>query len=266
MESIKEFAGRISLERLVPALLTFIVCFVAVKLLTKLFEKLIKTSKKTDTALQGFIVSAVKTVLWLLTAIIVAETLGIPTTSLVALFSVAGLALSLSVQNIMANLFSGITLLVSRPFSAGDFVDVAGKSGTVKSVGLFYTVIVTGDNMTINIPNGDVTASSIINYSGEPLRRVDMIFSASYDDPTDKVKAAISEAIGQDERILAEPAPFVAIKEYKASSIDYAVRLWCKNADYWNVFFNMNENVRESFERNGVTMTYEHLNVHIVEK
>lgn len=271
MENLREFFEDFSpaamvINSLAPALLIFIVCLVAMKLLTALTGRLLKASRKIDAALQGFILSAVRIALWILTAIIVAEALGIPTTSLVALFSVAGLALSLSVQNIMSNLFSGITLLISRPFAAGDFVEVAGKSGTVKSVGLFYTVLTTPDNMTIDIPNGDVTASSVVNYSSEPLRRVDMVFSASYDDAANKVKAALMEAISEDEKILSDPAPFVGVKEYKSSSIDYAVRLWCQNGDYWNVLYGMNERVRESFERNGVTMTYEHVNVHIVEK
>jgi len=266
MDALKDFITKMSFDSLVPALLSFIVCLIAMKLLVKLSDRLLKSSKKMDAALQGFALSAIKIILWLLTAIIVAEALGIPTTSLVALFSVAGLALSLSVQNIMSNLFSGITLLMSRPFAAGDFVDVGGKSGTIKSIGLFYTVIRTGDNMTIDIPNSDVTASAIVNYSREPLRRVDMVFSTSYDDATERVKNAIMEAISEDSRILREPEPFIGIKEYKASSIDYTVRLWCENADYWNVFYAMNENVRESFKRNGISMTYEHLNVHILEK
>jgi len=266
METLKEFITKMSFDSLVPALLSFVVCLIAMKLLVKLCDRLLKSSKKMDAALQGFVLSAIKIILWLLTAIIVAEALGIPTTSLVALFSVAGLALSLSVQNIMSNLFSGITLLMSRPFAAGDFVDVGGKSGTIKSIGLFYTVIRTVDNMTIDIPNSDVTASAIVNYSREPLRRVDMVFSASYDDATESVKNAIMEAVGEDSRILSEPEPFIGIKEYKASSVDYTVRLWCENADYWNVFYAMNENVRESFKRNGISMTYEHLNVHILEK
>ena len=258
--------GSLTLERVIPALLTFIVCLVAIKLINALANKLLARSQRLDEALRGFIRSAVKIVLWLLTAIIVAESLGIPTTSLVALFSVAGLALSLSVQNIMANLFSGITLLMTRPFAVGDFVELSGQGGTVKSIGLFYTVIATGDNKTISIPNSSVTASTVVNFNSESLRRVDMIFSASYDDATEKVKAAIMEAVFAEGRILSEPEPFVGLKEYKASSIDYTLRAWCKNGDYWNVYFSLNEKVRESFLRNGVTMTYEHINVHMVKE
>ena len=256
--------GTLALDRIFPALLTFVVCLIAMKLISTLASKLLNKSAKLDEALRGFIRSAIKILLWLLTAIIVAETLGIPTTSLVALFSVVGLALSLSVQNIMSNIFSGITLLMTRPFAVGDWVDVAGQSGSIKSIGLFYTVIATGDNKVISIPNSTITASTVVNYNSEALRRVDMIFSASYEDSSEKVKAAIMEAVFADSRILTEPEPFVGLKEYKASSIDYMLRIWCKNEDYWGVYFSLNESVRESFRRNGVSMSYEHINVHMV--
>lgn len=264
--SFKSFTASLGLSKIIPALITLVICLLAVWLLTKLTDKLLGRSRKIDGTLGGFIRSAVRGVMWILTVIIVADALGIPTTSLVALVSVAGLALSLSVQNIMSNLFSGITLLITKPFVAGNFVDISGKTGVIKSMGLFYTVMDTVDNMVVNIPNSDVTAASVINYSAEELRRVDMKFSASYDDATEDVRAAILEAAAEDGRILAEPSPFVAISEYKGSSIEYVVRLWCKNTDYWDVYFGMNERVRSAFDRNGVSMTYEHMNVHILEK
>ena len=120
--------------------------------------------------------------------------------------------------------------------------------------------------MVISIPNGDVVGSSITNYSAEPLRRVDMLFSASYDEPTEKVKEAIMEVIRADERIVSDPAPFVALNAYNESSVEYVVRAWVKNADYWDVHFALNENVRESFKRNNVAMSYRHMNVHILNK
>ena len=264
--SLKAFGASLGLSRILPAVITLALCLLAIWLLTKLTDKLLGRSKKIDGTLGGFIRSAVRGVMWILTVIIVADALGIPTTSLVALVSVVGLALSLSVQNIMSNLFSGITLLITKPFVAGDFVDIAGKTGTIKSLGLFYTMMDTVDNTVINIPNGDVTAASIVNYSKEALRRVDMKFCASYDDATEKVKAAILEAAAEDTRIIAEPAPFIALSQYKDSCIEYVVRLWCKNSDYWDVYFGMNERVRSAFDRNGISMTYEHMNVHIIEK
>ena len=155
---------------------------------------------------------------------------------------------------------------MTKPFVAGDYVDVAGKSGVVKTVGLFYTQLDTLDNVAVSIPNSDVTGSSINNYSREPLRRVDRVFSASYESATEDVKAAILDAIAKDERILDDPAPFVRLLEYKGSTVEYVVRVWCKGADYWSVYFDLNENVRESFAAKGVKFSYEHVNVHVVEK
>ena len=258
--------GAMALPTLGRAVLTFVICIIALKLIMRLVDRLLGKVTKIDGTLKGFIRSAVSILLWLLLVIIVAGALGIPTTSLVALISIAGLALSLSVQNILSNLFSGLTLLVTKPFKAGDYVEVAGKAGVIQTVGLFYTKMNTLDNVAISIPNGDITGSSVNNYSSEPLRRVDMNFCASYDSDTEDVKAAIMDAIAMDEKILADPAPFVRLNEYKDSVVDYVVRVWCRSADYWDVHFNLNENVRKSFAEKGVKMSYGHVNVHIVEK
>jgi len=257
--------GQSGISVVISAVIVFLICLIAIKLITKATEKILSRSKKMDGVLQGFIRTVIKIALWALAIVIIAGTLGIPTASLVAVISIAGLALSLSVQNILSNLFSGITLLITKPFGAGDFVDVGGNTGTVKSVGLFYTVLDTLDNRVVSIPNGDVTGAAIVNYSRNPLRRVDMTFNASYDDSTEAVRAAILEAAKADSRILPDPAPFIVIGEYKDSSIEYIVRVWCNNADYWDVYFGMNERVRERFEANGVHMTYGHINVHMVQ-
>ena len=145
-------------------------------------------------------------------------------------------------------------------------MEVGGKTGLVKTIGLFYTQLDTLDNIAVSIPNSDVTGSSVNNFSREPLRRVDRTFTASYECPTEDVKAAIFDAISKDERILTDPAPFVRLLEYKGSTVEYVVRVWCRNADYWDVYFGLNENVRESFAAKGVKFSYEHVNVHIVEK
>ena len=264
MTALAATIGPFSVSALISAVLTFLVCVIAIRILMKVTDKLLQ-GVKLDGTLKGFIRSAVKILLWLLTVIIVAGALGIPTSSMVALISIAGLALSLSVQNILSNLFSGLTLLVTKPFQAGDFVEVAGKAGIVKTVGLFYTSLNSLDNIAISIPNGDICGSTINNYSREPLRRVDMTFCASYDAKTEDVKAAVMHAIAKDDRILADPAPFVRLGAYKESVVEYIVRVWCKGADYWDVHFNLNENVRESFAELGVPMSYAHVNVHVVE-
>ena len=257
--------GSMALSTLISAVLTFITCFIVMQIILKTLERIMGRANKIDGTLKGFIHSAVKIILWILTGIIVAGALGVPTTSLVALISIAGLALSLSVQNILSNLFSGLTLLVSKPFKSGDYVEVGGRNGIIKSVGLFYTQLNTLDNVSINIPHSDVTGTTVINYSREPLRRVDRVFSAAYESSTENVKAAVFEAISRDEKILRDPAPFVRLSEYKDSCIEYTVRVWCKCADYWDVFFNLNENVRDCFAAKGVEMTYNHMNVHILE-
>lgn len=249
----------------ISAIVVFVICLIAIRVIMKAVEKLFARSKKMDTVLQGFLKTVVRIVLWMLAIVVVAGTLGIPTASLVAVISVAGLALSLSVQNILSNLFSGITLLITKPFGAGDLVDIGASTGTVRTIGLFYTVLDTLDKRVISIPNSDVTGAAVVNYSRNPQRRVDMTFNASYDDSTEAVRAAILEAAQADGRILADPAPFIAVGAYKDSSVEYIVRLWCRNADYWDVYFGMNERVRERFDARGVHMTYNHINVHMVQ-
>ncbi len=264
--AMEKVIGGMSVSTIISAVLTFLVCLIVLKLIMKVVDRLLERATKLDGTLKGFVHSAVRIILWILLAIIVAGALGIPTSSMVALISIAGLALSLSVQNILSNLFSGLTLLVTKPFKAGDYVEVAGKAGIVKTVGLFYTQIDTLDNVAISIPNGDITGSSVNNYSTEPLRRVDLNFCASYDAKTEDVKAAILEAVSRDSRILADPAPFVRLSAYKESVVEYVTRVWCKGSDYWDVYFNLNENVRECFAEKGVPMSYSHVNVHVVEK
>ena len=258
--------GATSLSSVLSALLVFLICLVFIRIVTRITERLIRGTKLDDT-LKGFCLTAVRAVLWAMAIIICAGALGIPTASLVALVSVIGLALSLSVQNIMSNLFSGMTLLITKPFAAGDYVTIGESSGTVRTVGLFYTVLDTLDNKRVSIPNSDVTAASLVNFSKEPLRRVDFTFSASYDSPTGEVKAAVLQAAAGDERILSDPAPpCVLLSKFGESSIEYIVRVWCKNEDYWDVYYGMNERVRESFNERGVVMTYNHLNIHMIKE
>ena len=266
-ETISAFKiGDISLAGILSALLILVVCAIVIKIITTIVNKALDKSKKIDNTLRGFVNSAIKAALWVIALIIVANALGIDTASLVAVVGIIGLALSLSVQNILSNLFSGLTLLITKPFAAGDFVEIGGKTGIVKTLGLFYTQLDTLDNIAVSIPNGDVTAASVSNYSREELRRVDQYFCAAYTEDTEKVRAAILEAAAEDEKILQDPAPFVRIFEYEGSMIKYVCRVWCKSPDYWDVFFGMNERVRESFARNDVKLSFQNVNVRILEK
>ena len=255
--------GDISLSSILSAVLIYVVCYVVIRLLCRAFEKLLDRSKHIDASLKTFFSGAIKAVLWVIAIIIIAGSLGIPVTSLVAVLSVAGVALSLALQGLLSNLFSGITILATRPFNVGDYVQVGGEGGTVKSIGLFYTVLDTPDNRVIYAPNGDITSSKIVNYSAEPIRRVIIPVTASYDSATEDVRRAVLAASAKDERILTEPAPMAAISGFGSSSVEYTVRVWCKSDDYWDVLFALNENIRESFAEYGVEMSYDHLNVHI---
>ena len=206
-ETFFESLGLSGVSVVIRAIIVFLICLIVIKIILKAVEKLLSRSKKLDGVLQGFLKTVLRVALWALAIVVIAGTLGIPTASLVAVISIAGLALSLSVQNIMANLFSGITLLITKPFGAGDLIDVGPNTGLVKSVSLFYTVLDTLDNRVISIPNSDVTGAAVVNYSRNPLRRVDMTFNASYEDSTEAVRAAILEAAQADPKIWPIPRP-----------------------------------------------------------
>ena len=259
LDAVKAAMAAKLLSALILALVSLIIIKIITKILYNIFEK-----TRFERGMKDFLLSASKVCLWFIAATMVATTLGVDAASLVAVLSVAGLALSLSIQGIMTNLFSGITLLATRPFLAGDFVEINNVSGTVSTIGLFYTVITTVDNKRISIPNNEISSSKVINYTHEPQRRIELFFGASYDASTQQVKDALMEAINAEGRIMEQPAPFVGLHAYKDSCIDYVLRVWCKSEDYWPVYYSLNESVRESFRRHGVEMTYNHLNVHMV--
>lgn len=264
--NLNTLTGNLALDTIVSGLITFLVCCIAIRIVKAVMAKMLARAAKLDVPVKNLISKLVTILLWALTVIIVAGAFGINATSLVAVLSVAGLALSLSVQGLLTNFFSGIMLHINKPFREGDFVEMGDKIGTVKDIGFFSTTLNTLDNVSIFIPNGDLTAAAVKNYSREPKRRVDLSFSASYDTPTEAVKKAILEAIAMDSRILPEPAPFVRLLSYDASSIKYVTRVWVNNADYWDVYFDLNEHVRDTFKTNGVEMSYEHINVHMLDK
>ena len=263
--NLNTLTGNLAFDTLISGVITFLVCCIAIRIVKAVMARTLGRAAKLDAPVKNLITKLITTIMWALTIIIVAGAFGINATSLVAVLSVAGLALSLSVQNLLTNFFSGIMLLINKPFKEGDFVEFGDKVGTVKNIGFFNTVIKTPDNISIAIPNGDLTSAAVKNYSREPNRRVDLTFSASYNMPTGAVKKAIEEAIAMDSRILSDPAPFVRLLSYDASSVKYVTRVWVRNADYWDVYFDLNEHVRDTFEKNGVEMSYEHINVHMMQ-
>lgn len=253
--------GTSAASRVLKLVLVAVIGLVVIALVSKLLKALLAKSKL-EKAAHSLILSVAKVVMYLALCLSLASSLGIDVTGIVALASVATLAVSLALQNMLANVIGGFTLLNTHPFTSGDFVEVAGQSGTVKEIGIAYTQLITPDNRLAFIPNSSVVASEIVNYSTLGTRRIDVPVSASYDTPAPKVIDALLKAAQMD-KVLKDPAPFAAVSSYKDSSIEYFVRVWAKSEDYWDVVFELTQRVKSSFDESGVEMSYPHLNVHM---
>ena len=231
----------------------------------RIIRRILKTTlekSKLEKAAHSLITSLASAAMYVLLGLIVASSLGIDVTSIVALASVLTLALSLALQNMVSNILGGFTILYTHPFHSGDYVEIAGQGGTVKEITMTYTMLATADNKLISIPNSAVVAAQIVNYSAAETRRVEVLVSASYDAPTQKVLDALIQA-GTVDNVLLDPAPRAVITAYGDSAISYSLRLWVKTPDYWDVYFQVNQRVKDVFDEQGIEMTYPHLNVHI---
>lgn len=247
------------------AVLVAAACLVAMKLLLKVLDRALGRSKL-DAPLKTLLRTLAKAGLWFVTVIIVMECLNIEATSLVAVLSVVGLAFSLALQNFLSNVAGGMQLLASHPFAVGDFVDVGVCSGTVEEIGMFYTKVTTPDNKLVQLPNSAIVTANITNFSAQPTRRVELNVSASYDAPTGQVAALLVKLAGEHPLVLADPEPAVHVEEYGDSAIRYVMRVWCANADYWTVYYDLLDGFKPAFDEAGVEMTYPHVNVHMVER
>ncbi len=263
--TVTEFFGRLTLSTFLPALIYLIAGLVISKLILSILNRSLNRSK-IDVTLHKFLITAVRLVLHFIIFMIVAGALGIQVTSLVAILSVAGLAISLSVQGLLSNVLSGFILLSLKPFKVGDYVEVGGIGGTVKEIGFVHTKLLTMENCTIYIPNNEISNGKIMNYSTEEKRRFNLKFSASYDSPPEKVRKTLLEYISSHPQIDKDPPPFVAVSDYKESSIEYVVRAWSDNSVFWDVYWDIYNGMDDLFKKNGLIMTYPHLNVHIENK
>ena len=257
--------GALTLNKVVHVLLLALIGVVVIRVILKLLDGMLARSKSLK-SLSRYIHSVAKIAMAFILVLMVAEDVGIHTTSLVAMLSVAGLAVSLALQNTLSNVAGGIMLLVTTPFQVGDYVEADGVSGTVHAIDLSYTAILTIDGKEIFVPNSQLSGTKIVNYTVLGRRRVDLNFTASYDAPTATVKQAIGEVLEDIPQIITDPAPEIHLSDYQASSIQYVVRAWTTAADYWTVYYAIQEGVREAFDRHGVEMTYDHLNVHILDR
>lgn len=257
--------GPLTLDSVLIALFTLLLCAVAAKLLMTLSRKLLAKADIEEQA-RRYVLGAIRVVLWVVTVLIVADALGIPITTLVALLSVFSLAISLAIQSVLGNIAGGIVLMLNKPFKEGDFVETSSGSGTVQDITLNYTYLNTFDGQRIIVPNSTLSADRIINYTALGQRRVVVKVTASYSAPTEQVRAACLKAVARIDKVLDDPAPEVLLTNYGPSSIEYTVRVWCLAGDYGSVLYPLTEYLRDAFAEAGVEMTYDHLNVHIVEK
>ena len=266
----------VNLEQVIQQIITFCVdagksillaavIFIAGRFLISVINRLVAQMmerRKIDATIQSFLRSFINILLTILLLISVVSALGVNTTSFAALLASAGVAVGMALSGNLQNLAGGLIILLFKPYKVGDYVDAQGVSGTVKEIQIFHTVLVTPDNKIIYVPNGSLSSGSVTNYSLSQLRRVDWTVGVEYGTEIEKVRQTVLDLIKKDGRILTEPAPFIALSALADSSVNITIRVWVKNEDYWGVFFDMNQNIYEVFNREGISFPFPQVTVH----
>ena len=249
-------------ERLLAALIIFIVGKYIIKWVNRLFAKVLE-NRKVEAGVQTFLRSMVNILMIIMLAMAVIGRLGIELTGFAALLASAGVAVGMALSGNLQNLAGGLIILVFRPYKVGDYIESGtGASGTVQEIQIFHTVLVTPDNKVIYAPNGVMSNALCTNYSHKEERRVDFTFSFEYGEDFEKVRAVLLKVIAADSRILTTPEPFIELGAMADSSVNVTVRVWVKSADYWNVFFGMNKEVYATFNKEGINIPYPQMVVH----
>ncbi len=261
VQKISEYLAEYGLK-LVAAIIILLVGRFVAKLLANATAKALRKAR-VDETLVKFLRSL--TYIGLLTFVVVAALakLGFYAASFVTVLGAAGLAIGLALQGSLSNFASGVLMLIFRPIKVGDFVEAGGVKGKVHEIGIFTTVLYSPDNIKIIVPNSKVTSGNISNYSANPTRRVDMLFGISYEDDIRKAKEIMEAVLAKDERVLADPAPKVAVVELADSSVNFVVRPWVNNADYWDVYFDTTAAIKLALEENGITIPFPQQDVHV---
>ena len=259
-----EFIKNLPYDKIITAAVLIVVCLAVIKIILFLFDKLVK-KVKLNPLICKILRIAVKILLLFVSLIIVLGSFGISVSSLVAALSVVGVAFSLAIQGFLSNVFGGIQIISNQPFHIGDYVDAGGESGIVREVGLFYTKLDTPDKKLIRIPNSIIANSNITNYSSAANRRVDITVTASYDDDVEKVKAVLLQLVEAHPMVLKgeELDPVVHVNSYNPNDVSYIIRAWSSNDNYWTVYFDIMDSIKPTFDKNGITITYPHVNVHM---
>ncbi|MGL4252563.1 MAG: mechanosensitive ion channel family protein [Fusobacteriaceae bacterium] len=246
-------------------LIIILIVFFAKKILNT-FMKHYKTAakkKNMDPLLESFLSSLIQTVYYIFLTFVVVSTAGIQATSIATLLGAAGLAVGLALQGSLSNLAGGILILFFRPFNKGDYIsNNSGIDGSVEKIRILYTELITPDNKTIIVPNGQLANNAIINFSKNPERRLDLVFSVSYDTPINKVMDILSDISKEELRIIQKPENRIGVFKHSASSIDFAFRVWVKREDYWDIYFDLNRKVKETFDANGIEIPYQKIDIY----
>ena len=248
--------------RLIGAIFIIILGRRGVGILTGVVRRLMQRGKADDT-LTKFVASLTKIALMTFVCIAALGPLGVQTASFVAIIGAAGLAIGFALQGSLANFASGIMLIIFRPFKRGDFIEAGGTSGAVEAIQIFSTILNTPDNKKVIIPNSGITGGNIINYSAQDTRRVDLVFGIGYEDDIKKAKQILEKVISDDQRVLPDPAPVVAVSELADSSVNFVVRPWVKTADYWGVYFDLTEQVKLAFDEQGISIPFPQTDIHL---
>ena len=251
--------GGFSWTKLISAAILLVVCGVLIKLILKATDRMLGRSRL-DKAVHPFIRTIVKLVLLFTAIMLIAGTLGVDTSSLLALLSVAGLAVSLALQNVLSNMASAVILLTTKPFQIGHFIEMGSVSGTVVKIGAICTDILTLNNQLVHVPNSEITGSTVTNYTASDKRRLEYRITASYDAPVEDVKAALLRAAEHPLR-MQEMQPIARVNGYGESAIEYVLFLWIRPKDYMDVYYDVLENVKREFDAAGIEMTYPHITV-----
>ena len=248
-------------KSILGAILIYIIGRFIIKQINRLVSKILE-KRKLEISVQTFLKSLLSLLLNLILAFAIIAKLGVETTSFAAILASAGVAIGMALSGNLSNFAGGLIILVFKPFKVGGYIDGQNASGTVKEIQIFHTILSTVDNKIIYVPNGSLSSNAIVNYSKQETRRAEWVFGVEYGEDYERVKAVLERIIAADERILQTPAPFIGLGSLSASSVDVKVRVWTKSSDYWDVVFDMNRVVYETFNKEGIGFPFPQLTVH----
>jgi len=264
---VVEFFSRQALDfglKLLICIALYIIGKKLIRLLNSILEKLMN-SRKLDVSVISFLTSLINILLTVVLLITVINILGINNSSFLALFASIGVAMGMALSGTMQNFAGGVMILLFRPYKIGDYIQAQGQEGTVKSIQIFSTVLITSDNRTVYVPNGSLSNNIIVNFNNQNTRRIEWLIGVGYGTDYDKAKSIIQNILSSDKRILPDPIPYIALKTLNQSSVDILIRVWVKRTDYWEVYYHINEQIYKIFAANGIDIPFPQMTVHLSE-